>query len=210
VLGRLRGHDATPVTLLIKRKGQEVGIVVQREPLDKVLARSNLKAEGDMFVPIEEAPVPEIGKPAPILQGTDWRTGKPFTISEAKGQYVLVTFWASWCSYCKDAVPILKKVYHRYGKKNCDQPIAEDKAKKILMIGVSLDTKVKDFENFVKKQEFATIQVFDGDWFSPNSRAYHAYKHGVPLTILIGPDGNIEAWDLKGEEIQKALARCHQ
>ncbi|MHC4988613.1 MAG: thioredoxin-like domain-containing protein [Planctomycetota bacterium] len=68
-----------------------------------------------------QSPVPEEGKrlwassylwkKAPELIVEKWLGEKP----ETEGKYVLVEFWATWCSYCKQAVPKLNRFNEKYG-----------------------------------------------------------------------------------------------
>lgn len=47
------------------------------------------------------------GKPAPVLQETEWLGAKPPSLAAVRGHPVLLFFWAHWCSDCKGEVPIL-------------------------------------------------------------------------------------------------------
>lgn len=41
-------------------------------------------------------------------------TPKPITLSDLKGSVALIEFWRLNCDHCREAVPILKQIYHRY------------------------------------------------------------------------------------------------
>ncbi len=43
--------------------------------------------------------------------------GKTIKLSDFRGKYVLLDFWASWCLPCRKGNPHLKKLYTRYKSK---------------------------------------------------------------------------------------------
>jgi len=52
-----------------------------------------------------------LGTPAlrlPRLEGGDW------TLADARGQPVLLNFWASWCEPCRAEMPSLEQLAHRH------------------------------------------------------------------------------------------------
>jgi len=53
--------------------------------------------------------------------------GKPVSLHDYKGKYVLVDFWASWCAPCRAENPNVLKAYNKY------------KAKGFNVLGVSMD-----------------------------------------------------------------------
>lgn len=53
------------------------------------------------------------GENSPKIEGT-LLNGKPFNLSDLKGQYVLVDFWGSWCAPCLVEMPGIKKINEKY------------------------------------------------------------------------------------------------
>lgn len=62
------------------------------------------------------APVtgPKIGDVAPALLGKD-RDGKVVDLAQLRGKVVVISFWASWCSYCRKELPALNEIQSRAG-----------------------------------------------------------------------------------------------
>jgi thiol-disulfide isomerase/thioredoxin len=76
-----------------------------------VLVYKHLKDEG-----------PWVGKPAPdfslpLVFGEGAELGDRLRLSDLKGQFVVLDFWASWCEPCRQAVPLLDQVAKELGPK---------------------------------------------------------------------------------------------
>ena len=48
--------------------------------------------------------------------------GEELTLAKLKGNVVLLNFWASWCSPCREEMPALKKLWNRIPKLPCKPP----------------------------------------------------------------------------------------
>jgi thiol-disulfide isomerase/thioredoxin len=46
--------------------------------------------------------------------------GRKFTLSDLKGKYILIDFWASWCVPCRKSMPHVKELYARYKDKGLE------------------------------------------------------------------------------------------
>ncbi len=55
-----------------------------------------------------------IGSEAPDFTAK-LNNGETFTLSDKKGQVILLNFWATWCSNCVKEMPAIEKLYEEYG-----------------------------------------------------------------------------------------------
>ena len=120
--------------------------------------------------------------------------GKAFKLSDYRGKYVLLDFWATWCGPCRGETPNLKAVYEKYGKR-------ED----FLMIGLSLDTEVDKPLAYAKENGCVWVDGFLGDWGKDKVTKKYGVQ-GIPSIFLIGPDGKVVADGLRGEGIMQAVS----
>lgn len=107
------------------------------------------------------------------LKGLD---GKGFRLSESLGEgYIVINFWAAWCSTCKEEIPELEALMKRPG------------ADKVLFLGVNVGDKDSKAEKFVKKYGYPYKVLLDQD--KAVSKAYAVM--GIPVTIIIDKAGKI-------------------
>jgi thiol-disulfide isomerase/thioredoxin len=140
----------------------------------------------------EAAGDPEVGDIAPgfSVKSLD---GKDLTLSDFKGKYVLLDFWASWCGPCREEMPNLKAVYDAHGQ---DERLA--------MISLSIDQSAGDAQDYASQNGMTWFQGFlPGVWDSPLLMKYGVT--GIPSIWLIGPDGKVIAKDLRGDDIETAV-----
>lgn len=118
--------------------------------------------------------------------------GKPMKISDFKGRYVLVDFWASWCKPCRMENPNVVKAFQKYKDRN------------FTVLGVSLDKDKDAWVEAIKNDELSWPHMSDLKFWE--SAAVPAYQFdGIPFNVLIDPQGKIIAYGLRGDELQQKL-----
>jgi thiol-disulfide isomerase/thioredoxin len=107
-------------------------------------------------------------------------TGKVHKLSQYKGKWVLVNFWATWCPPCLEEIPDLVELY-------------ENRKNNLVVVGVALEYRngeqVKDFAESM----LVSYPIILGD---RKMAAKIGPVDGLPTTYLYNPQGKLVAHQL--------------
>ncbi|HLT08469.1 MAG TPA: TlpA disulfide reductase family protein [Cyclobacteriaceae bacterium] len=127
---------------------------------------------------------PEIALPNP--------EGELVKLSDLRGKFVLIDFWAAWCKPCREENPNVVRLYHQYKDKGFE------------VFGVSLDRTKEAWVGAIEEDGLEWTQVSDLKYF--NSEAAATYQiNAIPATYMLDPDGKIIAKDLRGASLEGKL-----
>jgi peroxiredoxin len=119
-------------------------------------------------------------------------SGYQLKLSSLYGKYILIDFWASWCSSCRKENPNVVSAFKKFEKK------------KFTIIGVSFDTKRANWIKAIKDDNLEWHHVSDLlGWNNAVGKIYGI--RAIPSNFLIGPKGTIIAKNLRGSELNKKL-----
>lgn len=130
--------------------------------------------------------------------------GKPISLSsvvnDPSNRYVLVDFWATWCTGCVEAMPQLKEIYAKYHEKGLE------------IYGLSVNSDRKLWGSFVEERQLAWVNVCDGTGGSKeDSKVRQDYAlRGYPTTLLIDCQSGEVIARGELEEIEAMLAELLQ
>lgn len=134
----------------------------------------------------EQAPqaVPQgglVGKVAPDFSLTDMQ-GRQVSLSQYKGQVVVLNFWATWCPPCREEMPSMEKLHRDY------------KEKGLVMLAVNVDENGRQaVEGFLQRQPYSFPILLDTQNVAQNTYGVFRFpesfiidRNGVVVEKIIG------------------------
>ncbi len=120
----------------------------------------------------------KMGKGMPAYNFTVYdNEGNKHSLSDFKGQYVLIDVWATWCKPCVLEIPYLQKMEEEW------------KGKPVVFMSISIDKDTTRWKNFLVKRELHGNQFWNGFDKSEGFNKEFLIQ-GIPRFILIDPNGN--------------------
>lgn len=128
--------------------------------------------------------------------------GKEVSLSDFRGKFVLVDFWASWCGPCRQEMKSLLPIYN------------ELKGNDLVFISISLDKREKDWRQMLEVENLPWVMLWNKEGFTigdaPNmiQKAYGFYS--IPFIVLIDKEGRILARGLRGEKVKEEILKVRR
>jgi peroxiredoxin len=142
-----------------------------------------MKLNRMMFMLGQDAP--EIALPAP--------NGKVMKLSDYKGKFVLLDFWASWSAPCRTENANLLNIYNKYHHQGFE------------VFQVSLDQSKTSWERAIKEDGLPWINVSDLKFWDSVAVGLYGVE-SIPANFLIDRQGSIMTKNLKGDALDKRLS----
>ena len=171
---------------------------MQRRTLGQALGLAAVAAAwplGATANPREAAPpLPALGSTLPLpaelslLDGTRWRA------EQARGQVLVLYWWASWCPFCALQSPSMEKLWQT------------QRSRGLAMLGLSIDKRPEDARRYLQQRGYSfpsAMQTAELAAVLPKP------SKALPVTCVLGRDGRVlmaEGGQLFPEDVQEIAA----
>jgi len=102
-------------------------------------------------------------------------TGKNIRLAEHRGKIILLNFWATWCTPCRQEIPKLNKLHAKYSRLGAS------------VWGVNIDKNYKSAKSMSNQLNIVYPILHDVD----QSTSKHYDLNTMPFTILIDRNGKV-------------------
>jgi cytochrome c biogenesis protein CcmG/thiol:disulfide interchange protein DsbE len=96
-------------------------------------------------------------------------------LSDLKGQWVYVDFWASWCGPCRLSFAFMNELQQKYA------------AHGLKIVAINVDAKRPDADQFLARHPARFSLAFDAKGESARRLGIKA----MPTSLLVAPDGTV-------------------
>ncbi len=113
------------------------------------------------------------GKDAPAFSLPNTK-GEMLALSDLKGKYVYIDFWATWCRPCISEFPHYKKL------------VADYKGRNVVFMSISVDQDKEAWKKMVAEEAFDWIQLLDAEKMNDD----YLVKY-IPTFVFVDTEGKI-------------------
>lgn len=117
---------------------------------------------------------------------TQSEDGKTYTLSDFRGKYVVLNFWATWCPPCREELPSMERMWKKVQKDNDN----------IVLLAVNVGEDADTIFEFTGNYPMSFPALLDR-----NGKIIDSYPvRGLPTTYIINPDGMVTRRAVGGRE----------
>lgn len=132
-----------------------------------------------------------LNKPVPNIAMPD-TSGTMVSVSQFRGKWLLIDFWASWCAPCRQENPGIVAAYKQFRNKN------------FTILGISLDEKKEAWTKAIRNDSLPWAQISDLKFWDSKAAEIYGFK-ALPFNILVDTGGTVVAVNLYGQTLTDSL-----
>src|SRR6266852_862233 len=122
-----------------------------------------------------------VGKPAPMFTATDL-DGHPISLAALKGRPVLINFWATWCTPCREELPLIESAYRAHR----DQGFT--------VVAIDYKESADAVRKFWSDLKLEPAPVLDRDGRVTDAYGVGLSSTGLPVSVFVARDGSVSAF----------------
>lgn len=100
--------------------------------------------------------------------------GNKTSLSDYKGKFVLVNFWATWCAPCRKEMPAMSNLHNEFGGDGLE------------VMGIHVGPSLAGVKKFLKSVPVSFTILMDKDMSLASWNV-----RGLPTTFLVNPEGKL-------------------
>lgn len=162
---------------------------MRRRTLIKAVAAAPI-ARSPLARATAQTPLPTIGAPL-ALADVPLLDGGMFRASEARGEVLVIYWWASWCPFCAMQTPSIQKLWDA------------QRARGLKVLGLSVDRRIEDARGHMADKGY----TFPSGWNTAEiEKVLPKPGRALPVTCVRGRDGRVllaEMREMFPEEVEQ-------
>lgn len=104
--------------------------------------------------------------------------GKTYRLSDFRGKWVVVNYWATWCPPCLEEMPELDLFHNAHKDKNA------------IVLGLNMEDIAEDKLRAWVEEQFLSFPILRD---RPRAKTEFGTLFGLPSTYIVDPEGNYVA-----------------